>query len=373
MKKVKILHKISASMGGIERYVFNNLEFINRDRFQFDILTRNMEIKNSEECKKYGFEIKYFSNTYSNNKELFIKEISDIFDSGYDVIHLHTTQWTGFLLEEIAMEKKIPKVIVHSHSTGELIPMNSTSSTDTHEKYKNLHEYYKAKFNERLATDFCACSWSAADWLFGPQIQRDKIQLMKNAINVDKYIFNQKIRKEVREKLGVENCFVLGHVGRMSKEKNHEFLIDTFNEVYKRNNKARLLLIGEGNTEVNIKDKVNEYGLQDVVILLGWRNDVERIMQAMDLFLLPSLFEGLGIVLIEAQAAGLKCICSDRVPKEAAITNNVEFIPLDIDKWADKVFKNSNDYDRENMYECITNAGYNIKYSVKELEKLYEL
>lgn len=373
MKKIKVLHKVGLAIGGVEKYVFNNLTFINRDRFQFDVLTTNKEIINTEEYKKYHFGINYFSSSYSDNKELFIKEISDIYESGYDVIHLHTSKWTGFLLEEIAMEKKIPKVIVHSHSTGELIPMNGSSSTDIHEKHKSLHEYYKTQFNERLATDFCACSWSAANWLFGPQIPREKIRIMKNAINVEKFTFNEKVRKEVRNKLGIENRFVIGHVGRLSYEKNHEFLIDVFNEVYKRNNKARLLIIGNGKIEDKIKRKIYEYALDDVVLLLGWRDDVERIMQAMDLFLLPSLFEGLPIVLIEAQAAGLKCICSDRVTKEAAITNNVEFIPLDIDKWAYKVFKNSNDYDRENMYECITNAGYNIKYSVKELEKLYEL
>lgn len=375
MKKIKVLHKVSANIGGIERYVFNNMEYVNRDKFQFDFLTQNKNFANTDEYKRYQFGIKYFSVTDRDNKELFIKEINDILDEGeYDIFHLHTGQWTGLLLEEIAMQKKVPKVIVHSHCSERVVPQLefASSSPETLAKYSQLHEFYKSKFTEYHATDFWACSQAAADWLFGSQIPRNKIRIMKNAIDLDKYRFKPTIRKEVREQLGIENCFVLGHVGRMVYEKNHTFLIDVFQEVYKRNKKARLLLIGSGDLEDNIRSQVKKYGLQDVVLFGGWRNDVARILQAMDLFLLPSRYEGLGLVLIEAQAAGLKCICSNNVPEEASVTCNIEFFPLDINDWTDRICKIPNVYDRADMDEIITKSGYNIKFAINELEKLYE-
>lgn len=373
MKKIKVLHKINSIIGGLEKYVFNNLEYINRDMFQFDLLTKNKNLIYSDEYKRYKFGIKYFSSPEGDNKKIFIKEINDILDEGYDVFHLHTSYWTGLLLEEIAMRRKVPKVIVHSHSTGIGLPAAVSSfSKNLIGKYRNTHEYYKAQFTKEHATQFCACSHLAADWLFGSQIPRDKIQIMKNGIDVDKYSFSSEIRKELRRKFQIEDCFVLGHVGRMSYEKNHEFLIATFNELYQRNKKVRLLLVGDGNLEDNVKNQVCEYGLQDAVIFLGWCDNVEGILQAIDLFLFPSKFEGLGIALIEAQAAGLKCLVSENIPNEVAITDNVEFLPLEIKMWADRIEEGSQGYERRNMANAITNAGYNIKYAVKELEKLYE-
>ncbi len=375
MKRIKVLHKISAGIGGIERFIFNNMEYINMSKFQFDFLTRNRGIVSTEEYNKYKFGIKYFSAADRYNKELFIDEINDILSEGYDAIHLHTTQWTGFLLEEIAMKKKIPKIIVHAHSTGGIIPLSSGElvSKEKLEEYDKLHKYYRDQFNQSLATHFCACSKDASNWLFGQQIPQNKIQIIKNAVDVDKYKFNTNVRKEIREEFCIEKCFVLGHVGRMSYEKNHEFLIDTFYKVYQRNDNARLLLIGGGPEENSIRKKVSNYGLNDVVFFLGWRNDVPRLLQAIDIFLLPSFFEGLGIAVIEAQAAGLRCICSGNVPSEVAITNNVEFISLDDEKWANKIFQLANEYERKDTTDIITAAGYNIKYEAKELEKLYEL
>lgn len=373
MKKIKILHKIGYSIGGIENYIFNNMEYIDKNRFQFDFLTRNTSLNTTGIYIKYKFGIKNFSTTDRCSREIFVKEINDILDEGYDVVHLHTPQWTGLLLEELAMKKNIPKVIVHAHSTGLVVPVLDVDKTsDTLEKYKKVHEQNKLKIDERYATDFCACSNEAADWLFGPQISRDKIHIMKNAINVDKYIYNEQIRKNIRLELGIDDCFVLGHVGRMSYEKNQEFLIDVFAKIHQKYKKVKLLLVGSGNMEESLKRRVSQYDISDSVLFLGWRDDINNIMQAMDLFLMPSKFEGLGIALIEAQASGLRCICSDKVPKEAAITKNVAFMELDHEKWIDCICKNLNKYERQNKYEIVTNAGYNIKYAVKELEKLYE-
>lgn len=368
MRKIRVLHKINSQIGGVEKYVFNNLKYIDRNKFEFDVLTTNKEIINTEEFRQLNFGVKNYSLQGRNDKQLMVKEINKILDDKYDVIHLHTSRWTGFLLEEIAIKRKIPKIIVHSHLSG----ISGTSSKVT-EEVENLHNYYKSKFNEDLATDFCACSKSSAEWLFGNQIENSKIQIMKNAIDVDKYVFNNFIRTEVRRRLGLEDCFVLGHVGRMAYQKNHEFLIDTFFEVYKKNKKARLLLIGNGELEDSLKERVNKYGLNDAVLFGGWQNDVSMYLQAMDLFLLPSHYEGFPIVLVEAQTAGLKCIASSNITDEVMLTENIKFLELIREKWVDGIVELSDKYERINMSDLITEKGYNIKFAVKDLEKLYEL
>jgi len=367
MKKIKVLHfPIRNNIGGVTQYALNNWKYIDKERFQFDFATLSKNLDYEDELIKQGCKVFHISCYAEDNKTQFAKEINQILDENYDVIHLHTSYWKTFCIEEIAKQRKVPKVIVHSHNT--MVNIN-----DENERIRilKIHNLQKRCFTSDLATDFCACSQMAADWLFGEQIPKDKIRIMKNAIDVEKFSYNENVRNEYRKKLGLENCYVLGHVGRFVYQKNHEFLIDVFNEVLKNIPTARLMLIGTGELEIDIREKLNKYGIQDKVLFLGKCNDVNYWMQAMDLFLLPSKFEGLPIVLIEAQSAGLKCLASANISREAAITDNIEFIPLNGDEWIKSIIRYSKGYERKNLNDVITNAGYNIRYQVRELENLY--
>jgi len=367
VKKIKVLQfPIANARGGITQYSLQNWNLVDKSKFQFDFATRSKQIDFADELIKQGCKIHYLSCSSEEDEEQFIKEIHQILDEGYDVIHLHTSFWKGFLVEKLAMERKVPVVIVHAHST-----MVDISDDTIRAESISKHNFYKDMLPLEYATHFCACSRLASEWLFGKQIPRDRIQLLKNAIDLESYSFSSQVRKEYRKKLGLQGCFVLGHIGRFVYTKNHKFLIEIFNEVHQKNSKARLILIGTGELEDRIKSQVKKYGLEDVVLFMGKRNDVPKLLQAMDTLLLPSLFEGLGLVLIEAQAAGLKCLASTEVPKEACITPNLKYVSGSVSEWVECVLEIMEGYERMKTDELIKQSGYDLKQQIKIIEKLY--
>ena len=365
----KILHMTPPIINnGVYKYIFNHMAYIDRERFQFDFLTRNEKaLAATEEYQKYGFSIQSFCNTERNNEEDMRKEISEILSQGYDAIHLHTSFWRGFLIEQIAMEMKIPKVIVHSHSTWV-----DVKDDKKREEILRIHNGYKEKFDFRYATDVCACSGMAGDWLYGDQIPREKIQILPNAIDVEKYSFRPEIRDSIRKRLGLENKTIIGSVGRYCYQKNQEFLIKAFAKARERNRQLFLLLIGGGELKTELKKLIADLELKDAVCCLNWQDNVQEYFQAMDVFCLPSLFEGLGITCIEAQAAGLKCLLSDAIPKEAEVTDLVTFLPLKEQVWAEEMAGSVQAGERDRKDVEIEKAGYDIKTAVKKLENLYE-
>ena len=171
----------------------------------------------------------------------------------------------------------------------------------------------------------------------------------------------------------VDNKFVIGNIGRFSIQKNHEFLLDIFNEVLKKNPNAVLLLIGDGPLENKIKEKTKNLGIEKSVIFYGTTSSTNKLYQAMDCFVLSSLFEGLPIVLVEAQAAGLKTLCSDAITQEAKITGLLDYLPLSgtQEKWAEKILSYNDRYERKDLFKEVKNAGYDIKQSAKRLEEIY--
>ncbi|MDE7331790.1 MAG: glycosyltransferase [Lachnospiraceae bacterium] len=365
----KILHMTPPIIkNGVYKYIFNHMEYIDRERFQFDFLTRNGKaLAATEEYRKYGFGIQTFCNTERNNEEDFRKEITEILCQGYDAIHLHTSFWRGFLIEQIAMDMKIPKVIVHSHSTWV-----DVKDDKKREEILLLHNAYKEKFDFRYATDVCACSRLAGDWLYGDGILREKIQILPNAINVGKYSFQPEIRDRLRKEMGIEDRIVIGNVGRYCYQKNQEFLIKAFAKAREHNKKLFLLLIGGGELKNELKNQIGELGLKPDACCMSWQDNVQDYFQIMDVFCLPSRFEGLGITSVEAQAAGLKCLLSDTIPKEAGVTDLAVFLPLDEKFWVEELVWSVPAGEREDKEEEIGQAGYDIRTAVKKLEKLYE-
>lgn len=366
MDKVKVLNKLQkVQLGGMLNYVFGNMKYIDRNQFQMDILSKDKEFLNLKEHKEYGYNLQFYSTKERDNRDLLISEMQKALE-GYDVFHIHTAYWLGFLMEDIAMKMGIKKVIVHSHNSGLGI-----DDLKIRKKFEKMHEYYKGLFSLKEATHFCACSKEAADWLYGPNIPRDRIIILKNAIEVERFSYSIQKREEIRKELDIENKFVIGHSGRFERQKNHILLINSFAKAYKRNSNIHLLLLGAGLLENDIKMQIEELGIQEAVTFVGWKDNSEDYMQAFDLFALPSLFEGLPIVLIEAQTAGLKCLVSDYVTNEADITGNVQYLPLDEEVWVKEILKASAGYDRINTDTVVRNAGYDIRDQIKILENLY--
>lgn len=367
-KKIKILHMTPPNIrNGIYKYVFNNMRYFDLDKFQFDFLTQSKEeLMEIEEYKKYHFGIRSFTTTQRENPEKFRQEIYDILSDGYDVIHLHTSIWRGFLIEEIAMELGIPKVIVHSHSAG-----IDFKEEEDRRKLAVIHEDFKMAFGKQYATHFCACSKEAARWLYNDSIQEKDIILLNNGIDSEKFVFNSEKREELRKKYNLEDKIVVGNVGRFCFQKNPLFLIETFAEAKKKNSKLFLVMIGEGNLRREMEELIDKKDIRADVILLDWQENVSDYLQMFDVFCLPSQFEGLPITVLEAQAAGLICLVSNTVTNECKITDLVSCLPLEQQAWVDEMVQCSNAYVRENMSEIIKNKGYDIRVEVKKLEELY--
>ncbi|GIP39898.1 hypothetical protein J31TS4_31780 [Paenibacillus sp. J31TS4] len=229
---------------------------------------------------------------------------------------------------------------------------------------------------KRYANYHLACSNVAGDWLFGKvrlKTNKSKPLLINNAIESEKFQFNPNTRRDIRAVLGIKDKFVIGHVGRFSEQKNHEFLIDIFKDIIIRKSNSVLLLIGKGDMEERIRKKVISLGLEGSVLFLGERSDIHTIMQAMDVFVLPSLYEGLPVVAIEAQASGLKCFLSDSIARDSDITGDVEFITLNgsTEDWVKKLLHYYKGYERQDTLNKIIDKGYDIKNSAAWLEKLY--
>lgn len=230
-------------------------------------------------------------------------------------------------------------------------------------------------FLKKVATDFFSCGKDAAIWLYGKKFcDCHEIVVLNNAIHSSLYRENEAVRKEMRTKLNLEGNFVVGHVGRFLPVKNHSFIVKVFQAIYKKNPSARLLLIGDGNLKKEIEEKISALGLKDAVILTGNVPDVYNYTQAMDVFLFPSHYEGLPLVLIEAQAAGLKCFSSaGAVTEEVNLTGLVEYIPLSkpVEDWADRILKYAVGYKRKDTYEEIVKSGYDAETAVKWLQNFY--
>lgn len=367
MKKIKILQMpIANSQGGLTQYVLQNWKFIDKKKFQFDFVTLSKTLDFSEELISQGCKIHYLSCSSKENEKQFIIEMKKVLEEDYDGIHLHTSYWNGFLVEILAREHGCPKIIVHSHST-----LVDISDDRMRNEAIIEHNNYKEKFSLEHATHFWACSELAGEWLFGDNIPKDKIRILNNAIDTQKFGFSNDIREHYREELNLKDNFVLGHVGRFAYPKNHDMLLKVFKEVCHKIPNAKMMLVGNGPLEKEIQSKANDYGIADKILFLGMRSDVAQLMQAMDVFLLPSRFEGLGLVLVEAQTAGLQCLASDCVPIEAKLTKGITYLPCTVDRWIDETLQYAKGYKRKNNAGIIKKAGYSLEEQIKVLEQLY--
>lgn len=282
----------------------------------------------------------------------------------YDIIHVNGDYCSRIIECMVAKRVGIKKIIIHSHNA------NAASA----KKIKNLIHSILKKMFDFCATDFFACSDFAAKWMFSKKIYSNKrYKFIKNGIDTNKFKYDFKERNKVRKGLNLDSKFVIGHIGRFQYQKNHSFLIEIFNECKKIDKNVALLLLGEGPLEDDIKKKVKTLNLENDVYFLGNQRDVYKYYSAMDCFLLPSFFEGLPIVGVEAQASGLYVYLSDTISKDAKIIDSVNFISLNNSsrQWAE-IIMNQRSINRKDIYIKVCNCGYDIKRVVKDLEKLYQ-
>lgn len=293
----------------------------------------------------------------------YIKNLKKIFkENDYKVVHSHVNALSVFPL--YAAKKVGVKIrIAHSHST---------SSKKEHGR--NFIKNILRLFSKKYATHYFACSELAGRWLFGDKtFDKGLVTVINNAIELEKYKFNADIRNKLRVQYGLTNQFVIGHIGRFMSQKNHTFLIDIFNEVQKRRSDAKLILIGDGPLYNEIAEKVEQLGLTDKVVFTGVRSDAGEYYNAMDVFVLPSLYEGFGIVLIEAQANGLPCVASTEVPEEVNIANQVDFLELSdsVESWASHIVNLDTEINRDAYFYKIKNSAFDIEIEAQKLEDKY--
>lgn len=369
MDRIKILVVgQSDNPGGIETVIKRYYNEV-KDSIQFDFMVFTPSCYDQKFYEQSGCDIYFVKNPQFRRPIKFKKEIKNFFKSRkneYKAIWMNNCDLAnaGAVLKQ-AKAVGINKRIIHAHNT-QLI--------HTGEKryfYNLMHNYWKRNIH-KYATDFWTCSDAAGEFFYTENVlNSNKYKVINNAIELYKYEHNDDIREKIRKDMNIpEDCKVIGHIGRFQYQKNHDFLIEIFKKYHSTDNNSKLILIGQGNDEDRIKELVKASDLQDDVIFMGARKDVNELLQMMDVFLLPSRFEGLPLVLIEAQAAGLPCVTSKNVVTEAVnITGNVSFVDLksDIDEWVDEI---NRQLDRKIDYKkCINDLsdfGFDIK---KEGEK----
>lgn len=350
--------------GGVEAVVMNYYRHIDRNKIQFDFIcdedSTNIPYDEIEELGGRVIIVPPYQHIGA-----YLKKLKQIFkENKYKIVHSHINALSVFPLYA-AKCAGVPVRIAHSHSTS-----------NKKEWKKTLMKNMLRPFSKVFATDYMCCSELAGRWLFGNKTYDEgKVYLLNNAIDVEKFAYNEEVRKAKRKELEIaDDTFVIGHIGRFVAQKNHIFLIDIFNEVHKEKENSVLLLVGQGPLENEIKEKVNRLGLSDSVKFLGQIDDVSELYQAFDLFLLPSLYEGLGMVLIEAQCAGLPCVASTEVPDVAKINSNFIFIELqdEVNVWNKEILKLSESTEeRKDAFKEIKFAGYSIDEEEKKLEEKY--
>ena len=349
--------------GGVESVVTSEFLEMDKSKVQFDFIcdedSTNIPYDLIEKNGGKVIIIPPYQKAFKYHKEL--KKV--LKDNNYKIVHSHISTMSVFSLFA-AKCAGVPVRIAHSHST-----------TNKKEKKKNLMKQILRPFSKVFATDYMCCSELAGRWLFGnKEYDKGNVYLLNNAIDLDKFKYNESLRKKKRKELGIkDDTLVIGHLGRFVAQKNHTFLIDIFNELHKKNKNSVLLLAGQGPLLEEIKSKVKDLNLEESVKFLGQRNDANELYQAFDVFLLPSLYEGLPVVGVEAQAAGLLCYLSDDMTKETKVLDITKFMSLNDtpEEWADNILNDVKKYKRIDTSKEMTAKNFNIKEEAKRLEEYY--
>ena len=353
-----------AAEGGVESMAMNLYLGIDREKVQFDFFVEcTSKIIREDKIKELGGNVVIIPPI----KEIIFddsKLVSLLKKGNYDIVHANKSTLNYFYLRA-AKKAGIKVRISHAHST-----------TSRHELFKNLAKSILRFLSKKYATHLFACSEKAGIWNYGKKaFLKGEVHVVNNAIDVEKYKFNPLISSEMREELHIKNKYVIGHVGRFMKQKNHKYIVKIFKRVHDIDNDTVLLLVGDGPLLNSIRALVVKKHLDSFVIFAGTHKHPERYYQAMDCLLMPSLYEGLPVVGVEAQTNGLNCFFSTTVTREVVINDNCYFRSLkdNPDKWALSILskKERMSADRESKYINLLNSKFNIKNEAKALTDFY--
>lgn len=321
--------------GGINKYLLNMLELLEDEDVRFDFLTSNVE--QFDEIKEY---LKQYSSNlflvprvvHPFKQEKAVTEV--IKNNNYDICYFNISEAFNYIAMKTAYKCGIKKIYVHSHSSG-----NDTANPLKRKIFETAHYMCKSRL-PKYATDFFSCSDLAGEWMYTKDVLNSaKYSIIYNAVDYNKFKYDDSVRNRIRHKMGLGEKIVIGHVGNFVYQKNIPYLLDIVKEIVKIDNRYMLLSAGEGPEWEEAKKKAEELEISNNIKFLGSVNNVNELMQAMDCFILPSRFEGLPIVGVEAQMSGLKCFFADTITKEVKLTDDAEFLPINTDAalWAKKI------------------------------------
>ena len=354
--------------GGIESFIMTYFRQMRKIGIQFDFISMFPEIAYEKEIRTLGGKVFHTADARKHPVRFYREMMYILKKRKYSVVHVNMLSAANIVPLMAAKRAEVPVIAAHSHNSS------------TPGLVRNvLHRANKGMI-PRYANLYLACSGAAGQWLFSEKIRKgERYHLVKNALELDRFLFREEQRNAVRRELGLEDKFVIGHVGRFEEQKNHLFLLEVFREVARIRKDAVLLLAGDGELRPAAEKQVREYHLQDRVQFLGVRNDVDRLWKAMDIFLLPSLFEGLPIVALEAQASGVYSILADTITREVKLTDNLEFLSLNDPAgcWRDCILTHA-DYERgeeqnKKIRERFEKAGYDIESAARALAGYYSV
>lgn len=365
MKKI-LVFGITDKPGGVESVVMNYYRNINRDNIQFDFLCNTDVVAYEDEIKKLGGTV-YRITARSKDRIQYKKDMREFFENHskeYESIWVNICSLANIDYLKYAKKYGIKKRIIHAHNSQNMDSF-----------LRGLLHRVNKLFIKQYATDFWSCSDDSSKWFYNKKIEKDNNYLIvKNAIDLKQYMFNEQIRKEYRNELKIQDKIVFGNVGRFHFQKNQLFLLKIFKNIKQKINNSVLILVGDGEDREKIENSIKELDISDSVILLGFRNDVQNIMQAMDYFVFPSVFEGLGIVAIEAQMTGLPVFASNRViPEEVNIDKEI-FTFIDLEKgekeWAEIIMSKMEKFrQRESNIHLFEEQGYDIQIEARKVEE----
>lgn len=367
MEVIRILHVFHGmDCGGAENMVMNLYRKIDRSRIQFDFLVHTeKKCFFDDEINKLGgriFRVSYFNGF---NIREYRDDLNSFFikHKEFSVVHGHLGSCASIYLN--VAKKYGCYTIAHSHSSK---PSNIS--------IKNIAYRLSTYKVRRVADFFMGCSLKAGEYRYGKKIVKsDRFKVLNNAIDTNLYVYNGEIRKKIREKLEISpETILIGHVGRFTYAKNHDFLLAVFEKLAKKTSNTKLLLVGDGELRANIEKTIETYKIKERVILTGVVNNVSEYLQAMDVFVFPSRYEGLPVSVIEAQAADLPCFISEAITDEVILTNRVKTFPIDVDStktWVDALEKVSVRAAAVDRHEDIIKSNYDIGMTVKWLEHFY--
>jgi glycosyltransferase involved in cell wall biosynthesis len=375
-KSIRVLQVLTImNLGGAETMIMNYYRHLDRSKVQFDFLLHRKERGFfDDEIESLGGKIYRMSPINLKNYFVYKKKLKLFFDEHpeYSIVHSHLNALSSIILS-VAKNKNIPYRIAHSHLAVESLVITKIlkKNTDIKATIKDsIQSLVRGKVS-KVATHYFACGEKAGNWLFGKK-NKAKITIINNAINASLFTYNTATADKIKEEFGLNNKKVIGHVGRFNEQKNHFLLIKIFNEICRKDESCVLLLIGNGNLKDKIKEEAKRLNIDKKIYFLGLRDNIPELLQAFDLFLFPSLYEGLPVTLIEAQASGLKIVTSSTVTKEVDMTGLITYIDLEkpASYWAESVLYNIN-YNRRNTLDQIREGGYDIHENAKKLQGFY--